>query len=246
MLLPCLALRYSPSPSAFLPPPSSASGQRNTKKRLLYCAVLCCAVLCRNVRCRAVYPRSCPALPPLESLSSPAHLSRLLRVAPSRRLALYVTARQTPPEIIICMHVLRPVLYTSVNTECIRPFVHTLLLPESNRLLNGNGELLVERLERLVARQVETVETALVSCCRSCRRRGTYHVCDLGSWLGSPAFSMVKRLGPSLPCRSLNPLTGIRDVPVANCSRRDFCSASQLRMHFQKFWMTSSFSVYPR
>ena len=29
----------------------------------------------------------------------------------------------------------------------------------------------------------------------------------------------------------MKPLTGIRDVPVANCNRRDFCSASQLRMH---------------
>ncbi|CAI6338706.1 unnamed protein product [Periconia digitata] len=30
---------------------------------------------------------------------------------------------------------------------------------------------------------------------------------------------------------SLKPLTGIREVPVANCNNRDFCSASQLRMH---------------
>ena len=42
---------------------------------------------------------------------------------------------------------------------------------------------------------------------------------------------MVNLLGPSLPWRSLKPLTGIRDVPVANWSNRDFCSASQLRMH---------------
>ena len=58
-----------------------------------------------------------------------------------------------------------------------------------------------------------------------------YQVCDFGSALVEPDFSMVKRRGPSLPCKSLKPLTGIRDVPVANCRRRDFCSASQPRMH---------------
>jgi hypothetical protein len=41
---------------------------------------------------------------------------------------------------------------------------------------------------------------------------------------------MVKRRGPSEPCKSLKPLTGIREVPVANWRRRDFCSASQLRI----------------
>ena len=55
---------------------------------------------------------------------------------------------------------------------------------------------------------------------------------DLGSWASSPDFSMVKRRGPSEPWRSLKPLTGMREVPVANCRRRDFCSASQLRMHW--------------
>ena len=47
------------------------------------------------------------------------------------------------------------------------------------------------------------------------------------------AFSIVNLLGPSLPCKSLNPLTGIRDVPVANCKSRDFCSASQPLMHYK-------------
>lgn len=61
-----------------------------------------------------------------------------------------------------------------------------------------------------------------------------YQVCDLGSALSDPDFSMVNLLGPSLPCKSLKPLTGIRDVPVANCSNLDFCSASQLRMHCVK------------
>lgn len=55
-------------------------------------------------------------------------------------------------------------------------------------------------------------------------------MCDLGSCDSSPDFSIVKRRGPSDPCKSLKPLTGMREVPVANCSRRDFCSASQLRM----------------
>lgn len=48
----------------------------------------------------------------------------------------------------------------------------------------------------------------------------------------SPAFSIVKRRGPSLPCRSLNPLTGIREVPVVNCSSRDFFSASHDRIAY--------------
>ena len=62
-----------------------------------------------------------------------------------------------------------------------------------------------------------------------------YQVWDLGSALSEPDFSMVNLRGPSLPCRSLKPLTGIREVPVANCNKRDFCSASQLRMHC--FWV---------
>lgn len=57
-------------------------------------------------------------------------------------------------------------------------------------------------------------------------------MCDLGNALSEPDFSIVNLRGPSLPCKSLKPLTGMRDVPVANCSSRDFCSASQLRMHF--------------
>ena len=56
-------------------------------------------------------------------------------------------------------------------------------------------------------------------------------MCDLGNALSEPDFSMVNLLGPSLPCKSLKPLTGIREVPVANCNNLDFCSASQLRMH---------------
>lgn len=79
--------------------------------------------------------------------------------------------------------------------------------------------------------------TAHVSFCVSWSRdlyggrsRRLKHVCDLGSCASSPDFSIVKRRGPSEPWRSLKPLTGIREVPVANCKRRDFCSASQLRM----------------
>lgn len=60
----------------------------------------------------------------------------------------------------------------------------------------------------------------------------TYQVCDFGNEvLLVVAFSMVNLLGPSLPCKSLNPLTGIREVPVANCRSRDFCSASHPLMH---------------
>ena len=77
------------------------------------------------------------------------------------------------------------------------------------------------------------------------RMSQTYHVWDFGSWPMSPAFSIVKRRGPSLPCKSLKPLTGIRDVPVANCKSRDFCSPSQLRIVCQKNLITSSDSVYP-
>ena len=69
--------------------------------------------------------------------------------------------------------------------------------------------------------------------------RITYQVCDFGRALSEPDFSMVNLLGPSLPCKSLKPLTGMRDVPVANCNKRDFCSASQLRMHCRK-WLASS------
>lgn len=58
-----------------------------------------------------------------------------------------------------------------------------------------------------------------------------YQVWDLGNALSEPDFSIVNLRGPSLPCKSLKPLTGIREVPVANCNNRDFCSASQLRMH---------------
>jgi hypothetical protein len=50
----------------------------------------------------------------------------------------------------------------------------------------------------------------------------------------SPAFSIVNRRGPSLPCKSLNPLTGIREVPVVNCNNRDFFSESQDRMAYPK------------
>ena len=66
------------------------------------------------------------------------------------------------------------------------------------------------------------------------------HVCDFGSCASSPDFSMVNRRGPSDPCKSLKPLTGIRDVPVANCNRRDFCSASQLRMVCE-CWLADDF-----
>lgn len=87
------------------------------------------------------------------------------------------------------------------------------------------------------------------------------HVWLLGSWEGSPDFSMVNLRGPSLPWRSLKPLTGIRldlkvafrlqlrygletetyEVPVANCKRRDLRSGGQLRTHFQNHCITSSF-----
>jgi hypothetical protein len=66
------------------------------------------------------------------------------------------------------------------------------------------------------------------------------HVWLLGNWLGSPLFSIVNRLGPSEPCKSLNPLTGILEVPVTNCRRRDLRSGGQLRMHCQNHLMTWS------
>jgi hypothetical protein len=71
--------------------------------------------------------------------------------------------------------------------------------------------------------------------------------------------SMVKRRGPSEPCKSLcaeslaaddqegrrrthrNPLTGMRDVPVANWSSRLFFSAGHSRTIFQNQVMISSF-----
>lgn len=54
-------------------------------------------------------------------------------------------------------------------------------------------------------------------------------VCDLGNAPRSPpaAFSIVKRRGPSLPCRSRKPFTGNRDEPVTNCKRRDLVSTGQ-------------------
>lgn len=61
-----------------------------------------------------------------------------------------------------------------------------------------------------------------------------YQVWALGSWPTSPAFSIVNRRGPSLPWRSLNPLTGILEVPVVNCNNRDFFSASHVRIAYHK------------
>lgn len=111
-----------------------------------------------------------------------------------------------------------------------------LFLTETHGFLNGNGELLLQRLQISVWWQIDTVETMFVSVGSMGHQcRVAYHVCALGRFASSPAFSIVNRLGPSLPWRSLNPLTGMRDVPVVNCNRRDFCSPSQERTVFQKF-----------
>lgn len=111
-----------------------------------------------------------------------------------------------------------------------------LLLSKPKRFLHGNRHLVVQRFVGLVRGQIETIEA------RKGQSRGTskgddrtHQVCDLGRAAGSPDFSMVNRRGPSEPWRSLNPLTGMREVPVVNWRRRDFCSASQLRTIFQKF-----------
>ena len=113
-----------------------------------------------------------------------------------------------------------------------------LLLSKTNSLLHRNSELPREIFIRLVVRQVQSVETTshVSQCETSWWRiiRRPYHVWDLGKALSDPDFSIVNLLGPSLPCRSLNPLTGIREVPVANCNNLDFCSASQLLMHCLK------------
>lgn len=111
-----------------------------------------------------------------------------------------------------------------------------LLLSKANSFLHCNGELPGEIFISLVVWQVQSIEAAcdvserLTSKAREYVHR-PYHVWDLGKALSEPDFSIVNLLGPSLPCKSLKPLTGIREVPVANCNNLDFCSASQLRMH---------------
>lgn len=78
---------------------------------------------------------------------------------------------------------------------------------------------MLQHIISLIRRKIEPVEASKQSAKHSrlsYTREKTYHVWDLGSAPGSPDFSIVNRLGPSEPCRSLNPLTGIRDVPVVN------------------------------
>lgn len=69
------------------------------------------------------------------------------------------------------------VLYTDAILQ------HRLLLSEPNSFLDSDCELLIERLECLVRRQIKAVETEVKSAIASvligtCE---TYHVCDLGS-----------------------------------------------------------------
>ena len=59
------------------------------------------------------------------------------------------------------------------------------------------------------------------------------HVWLDGRLVGAPDFSIVNRLGPSDPWRSLKPLTGMREVPVLNWRSRAFFSAGQAVTHFQ-------------
>lgn len=58
-------------------------------------------------------------------------------------------------------------------------------------------------------------------------------VCAFGNRVASPIFSMQNLRGPSEPIKSLNPFTGIRDVPVTNCNNRAFFSFSKVPTHFQ-------------
>ena len=114
-------------------------------------------------------------------------------------------------------------------------------MSEPDCFFNGNGEFLSEGVVGFVFREIETIEAGARISGWEDRMPGKgagdtsdgfpYQVCDLGNAFSAPDFSIVKRLGPSLPWRSLKPLTGIREVPVANWRRRDFCSASQLRIH---------------
>lgn len=56
-----------------------------------------------------------------------------------------------------------------------------LLLSKSNGLFNSNGELLVERIECLIRRQVESIEAVIVSSVLNLLTRIAYQVCDFGS-----------------------------------------------------------------
>lgn len=77
-----------------------------------------------------------------------------------------------------------------------------LLLTESQRFLDGNRQLLLQRFVALVRREVKTVEAVQASLANGVvvqNRRGTYQVCDFGRALTSPDFSIVNLLGPSEP-----------------------------------------------
>ena len=55
------------------------------------------------------------------------------------------------------------------------PCLTYLLLPEAHSLLDGNGEFLLEHLERLVLRQIKTIETKTERqhcCCMKKKKRG--------------------------------------------------------------------------
>lgn len=122
---------------------------------------------------------------------------------------------------------------------CSAVFFLLLLLPKADGVLDCDGEFRCEGRVVFVLGEIEAVEAFTMSAGPLCQNnwtaraiRMTYQVCDFGKASTAPVvFSIVNLRGPSLPCRSLKPLTGIRDVPVANCRRRDFCSGSQPRMH---------------
>lgn len=92
----------------------------------------------------------------------------------------------------------------------------SLLLTESHSFFDSYSELACQSFISFVVWKIKTVETTDISMNYKGSISKTYQVCDFGKALSEPAFSMVNLRGPSLPWRSLNPLTGIRDVPVAN------------------------------
>lgn len=122
--------------------------------------------------------------------------------------------------------------------------------PEADRLLDGKRKLVLQTLIILVRRQVDLRVIMLDETSNLDRSVVQHtllkHVWLFGSCDGSPDFSIVNRLGPSEPWRSLKPFTGIRDVPVANWRSRDFRSAGHPRIHFQNHCTTWSFISYPR
>jgi len=118
-------------------------------------------------------------------------------------------------------------LYSCPNPTVSSTAIVSLPLSASYVLYGGRSSRLKLRMTRPVSIEQQQGK-------RETRQGEAYQVCDLGSCVGSPDFSTVNLRGPSLPWRSLKPLTGMREVPVANWRRRDFCSASQLRIHCMK------------